>query len=54
MVVSAEATADGAAHFAVLAARVARLEFLYLAHQGHRRARFTWNGGAWQGEWLVP
>jgi hypothetical protein len=30
------------------------MEWLYLAHQGHRRAEFVWQDGDWQGRWLVP
>ncbi len=51
---SAEDSHDGADNFAVIAAQVTRIEWLYLAAQGHRRAEFHWRGGAWQGRWLVP
>lgn len=37
------ATAFG--HFAVVLAEVKRLEWLYLAAQGHRRAHFDWTDG---------
>ena len=41
-------------NFALVLVRVARLEWLRLRPgQGHRRARFEWNGG-WQGQWLAP
>lgn len=41
-------------NFAVLLFAIDRIEFLYLAHQGHRRARYQWGGDAWDGDWLVP
>ncbi len=42
------------AQFAVLQIRLDRLEWLHLAHEGHRRASFTWHGDALDREWLVP
>lgn len=44
----------GAAHFSVLRFTTHRIEWLYLAAAGHRRARFEWTGADWQGQWLVP
>lgn len=44
----------GAEHFAVLRMVVQRLEWLYLAAGGHRRARFDWSGADRQSQWLVP
>jgi pyridoxamine 5'-phosphate oxidase len=44
----------GRANFAVLLVTVDRLEWLYLAASGHRRAAFTRDGDAWRGRWLVP
>jgi len=44
----------GAANFAVLVVSVDAVEWLYLAIEGHRRARWTWNDGAWEGTWLAP
>lgn len=41
------------AHFAVLAATVTELDWLWLTDRGHRRAGFHWQDGAWHGEWLV-
>ncbi len=32
----------------------ARLEFLYLARQGHRRALFSWDGKEPAATWLAP
>jgi len=45
---------DGQKNFAVLMVTVDRIEWLYLAIEGHRRARWTWSDGAWQGTWLAP
>ena len=44
----------GAAHFCVLRFTVTRIEWLYLAAAGHRRARFDWQAQDWRGQWLVP
>ena len=44
----------GFPEFRVVVVTAARLEFLYLARQGHRRALFTWDGGAAAANWLVP
>lgn len=53
-----EAPADteaGAANFAVLAIVFERLEWLWLSHEGHRRAAFAWHAaGAPEATWLVP
>lgn len=47
--------APGRVNFALLMAEIDTIEFLHLAHTGHRRARFTLGvDGKWQGEWLVP
>jgi pyridoxamine 5'-phosphate oxidase len=45
---------DGQKNFAVLLAAVDRIEWLYLAIEGHRRARWAWSAGRWQGTWLAP
>lgn len=50
----ATATSNGRAHFAILQITLESLEFLYLAHAGHRRARFDRLPDRWQGQWLVP
>ncbi len=44
------------AHFAILQVEVDRIEWLYLAHRGHRRALFEWDkvGQRWDDGWLVP
>ena len=45
----------GFRHFAVILARVTELDWLYLRHEGHRRARFTWDAeGRRKGCWLAP
>jgi len=43
-------------NFAVLLVEICQIEWLYLAHTGHRRALFTWNTSSndWESEWLVP
>lgn len=46
--------ADFEANFAVLAVVVNRLEWLWLAAAGHRRARYCHRDGAWTGSWRVP
>jgi hypothetical protein len=43
----------GRLHFAVLLLEFHAMEWLWLAAEGHRRARFTW-GEAQAAEWLVP
>ena len=47
-------TEAGRANFAVLTVKLDRLEWLYLAHDGHVRARFAAHEGTWAGEWLIP
>lgn len=44
------------ANFAVLLVTLTALDWLYLAHDGHRRAQFTraGEGREWQGTWVVP
>ncbi|MEH6791903.1 pyridoxamine 5'-phosphate oxidase family protein [Parasphingorhabdus sp.] len=51
-----EQVAPARTHFAILQIAVDKIEWLYLAHSGHRRALFEWNGTAnhWHGRWLVP
>lgn len=48
----AAATQDGEAHFVPVAARVLRMEWLYLAAKGHRRALFDFEKETQN--WLVP
>jgi pyridoxamine 5'-phosphate oxidase len=47
-------TEAGRANFAVLMITLDTLEWLYLAHDGHVRARFVQEKGAWKGQWLIP
>ena len=44
----------GRDRFMVVTVTVDCLEWLYLAHTGHRRARWQRLADGWQGEWLVP
>ena len=50
------ALAAGEANFAVLLVEVMAIETLYLAHRGHRRARFLWSAedSRFHQEWLSP
>jgi hypothetical protein len=45
---------EGLENFAVLLATVDCIEWLYLAIEGHRRARWTYGDGGWRGTWLAP
>lgn len=47
-------TEAGRKNFAVMMVTLDALEWLYLAHNGHRRARFVWDDGEWRGMWLIP
>ena len=56
---SDEQVAPARANFAVLLVQLERLDWLYLANSGHRRAVFTGGEGAggakaWKGQWVVP
>ncbi|MFU7527977.1 pyridoxamine 5'-phosphate oxidase family protein [Qipengyuania sp. ASV99] len=42
------------ANFAVLLVEIEEIDWFYLAHTGHVRARFERDGGAWQGSWVSP
>ena len=44
----------GLDRFTVIVGRVYRLDWLWLAPHGHRRAGFTREGDRWHGSWLVP
>ena len=44
----------GRAHFGVILLHVHRLEWLWLAAGGHRRARIDWLPGEERATWLVP
>lgn len=44
----------GRDNFAVVRCGVDEVDWLFLHHAGHRRARFTYAGGQVAGEWLAP
>lgn len=47
--------AEGIANFAVLRLTFTRLEWLWLSHEGHQRASFSWDDGdVCQATWLAP
>ena len=50
----AQATDDGAVHFLPIRVHIERIEWLYLAAVGHRRAEFTWTSEGLRSRWLVP
>jgi len=41
-------------NFMIILQEVTSMECLHLHQEGHQRARFDWNGEAWQSSWLVP
>ncbi len=41
-------------NFAVLLFELEQMDWLYLAHTGHMRARFDRKDGDWQGRWVSP
>jgi pyridoxamine 5'-phosphate oxidase len=42
------------ANFVVLLIEPNLIDWLHLAHTGHRRARFERSGDGWSGDWVVP
>lgn len=44
----------GVEHFSVVVIEVQKLEWLYLHHEGHRRALFEWRDGHCHKQWLAP
>ena len=48
------AIAAGRAFFSAVLCRIEALEYLFLRHAGHRRARFTRTAEGWSGQWLTP
>ena len=44
----------GRANFAVITVALTRIDWLHLAHNGHRRAMFERSGYGWAGSWVVP
>lgn len=53
---SAEQLVPARENFAILLITLTSLDWLYLAHNGHRRARFSRGdpGQPWQGTWVIP
>lgn len=51
---SLEESEAGRANFAVMTVKLAWIDWLHLAHDGHRRALFERSGDGWAGRWLVP
>ncbi|MEW4448361.1 flavin-binding protein [Qipengyuania sp. JC766] len=52
---TAEQVAPARRNFAVLLVALDHLDWLYLAHDGHRRAQFDRSGmGEWEGRWVAP
>ena len=50
-----EESRAGRANFAIALCEIRRLDWLYLCHQGHRSARFTWDeAGELTATWLQP
>jgi pyridoxamine 5'-phosphate oxidase len=49
-----ERTLPGLANFALLWVDIQSIEWLFLAHVGHRRARFERDASSWAGRWLIP
>ena len=49
-----DAIASGRDNFTAIVCTILNLEYLYLRHEGHQRARFTRDGAGWQGVWLTP
>ncbi len=54
-----EETLAGRPHFSVMLTTITSLDWLFLAHDGHRRARFSWDQegdgtGSCRKEWLIP
>tara|TARA_Y100001960_G_C14545295_1_gene762945 strand:+ start:186 stop:788 length:603 start_codon:yes stop_codon:yes gene_type:complete len=45
---------EGRDNFVVLVAKIIELEWLYLHHKGHRRARFNWLNNNWDSGWITP
>lgn len=51
-----ERSEDGRKNFALLMTEIYEIEWLYLAHTGHRRAIYRYESKSenWSGDWLVP
>lgn len=44
----------GRVNFALIIVDIIMIDWLYLAHEGHRRALFDWSDGSLRSSWLVP
>lgn len=44
----------GREHFGLIVTRLTQLDWLHLAIDRHRRARYVREGGQWQGQWIAP
>lgn len=44
----------GRKNFVVISTTVERLDWLWLGARGHRRASFSWSGGAMEAHWTAP
>jgi pyridoxamine 5'-phosphate oxidase len=44
----------GRGNFAALTVTLDRIDWLYLAHDGHRRALFDRSGDQWSAGWIIP
>ena len=44
----------GFANFAAIELALTSIDWLLLGRDGHRRARFDWNGERFEGRWLAP
>ena len=49
-----EESEAGKANFSVLRSEIISIERLHLASDGHRRVRFDFIDGTWQGVWIEP
>lgn len=49
-----EESEAGKVNFAVVRSEIISIERLHLASDGHRRVRFDFTEGAWQGVWIEP
>jgi hypothetical protein len=51
---SEDQVAPARKNFAILLVTIDRIDWLYLANSGHRRALLAHSGTAWAGQWVVP
>jgi pyridoxine/pyridoxamine 5'-phosphate oxidase len=47
-------TAYAFEHFMVITCQVYSADLLHLHHEGHQRAQFAYQDGAWAGSWVAP